>query len=322
MTLKSASVVISTYNNGKTLGNTIDSVLNQTLAPKEIFVIDDCGQDDVVEAIGDRLEHVTLIRHEHNKGVCAARNTGFNLATGDVLLHLDGDDQIFPDFLMSIIAILNKHPDASACFTEFKIVYGYTIPEMEPIPFDLSKPIEKCGPQEHLKDYIRVSGKCIPSFCVLRREAVIDMCEGGDLYNPVVKTTGDFEFFLRLFSVKTTVFYPGIGGHYLRRPGSLSEDKAVLWEDNMFAVETVLKSRVALQLSDKNLQALKAARGSYLRRKAKALKSAGKTSEAIRVLSEELKSHPDIKTLGQLVVTLMGFGGDKIKYEKEFWNSN
>jgi len=72
-----------------------------------IFVVDDRSPDQVaarVEELGD--PRVTLIRHEVNQGVGGAMRTGFRAALGarlDVIVKMDGDDQMDPAYLSQLV---------------------------------------------------------------------------------------------------------------------------------------------------------------------------------------------------------------------------
>jgi len=90
-----ASVVIPCWNAEKFVGDAIRSALDQTHANLEVIVIDDGSTDGsmgVVRSFGDR------VRWEAgpNRGACAARNRGLQLANGEVIQFLDADDQLHP----------------------------------------------------------------------------------------------------------------------------------------------------------------------------------------------------------------------------------
>ena len=98
------SVVIPTYNSGALLKQTLDSALNQTVAPGEIIVVDDGSTDSTPDWIkthyGDR---VRLIR-QRNGGVAAARNAGWRAASGEWIAFLDHDDVWYADKLERLLS--------------------------------------------------------------------------------------------------------------------------------------------------------------------------------------------------------------------------
>ncbi len=91
------SVMIPTYNRAHVLPRALDSVLNQTLSPKEIMVIDD-GSTDGTRTLLSRYTNIKIL-HQSNSGVSAARNRGIETALGQWLTFLDSDDEWLPDKL-------------------------------------------------------------------------------------------------------------------------------------------------------------------------------------------------------------------------------
>jgi glycosyltransferase involved in cell wall biosynthesis len=105
------SVIIPTYNRAEFLRSTITSVLNQTFQDFEIIVIDDASQDhtrEVVSSFGDK--RIRYIRHETNKRVAAARNTGVISSKGTYIAFLDDDDEWFPEKLQKQFDLLEACP--------------------------------------------------------------------------------------------------------------------------------------------------------------------------------------------------------------------
>lgn len=92
------SVVIPTYNFGGFVGAAIKGVLGQTRLPDETIVIDDGSLDNTEEIVGSFGNSVRYFRQE-NRGVCAARNKGVSLSTGDFVAFADADDIWMPEKL-------------------------------------------------------------------------------------------------------------------------------------------------------------------------------------------------------------------------------
>ena len=97
------SVYIPAYNVAEFLPQSIESLLSQTLPPDEILVIDD-GSRDTTPEIAARYPQVTLIRHEKNQGLAAARNTAFRSARNDLVASLDADCVADANWLASLAA--------------------------------------------------------------------------------------------------------------------------------------------------------------------------------------------------------------------------
>ena len=87
------SVIIPTYNRGRLILDSINSVLNQTYKNIELIVVDDCSTDnteEILKSINDsRIKYVKL---EKNSGACIARNKGIELSTGEFIAFNDSDD--------------------------------------------------------------------------------------------------------------------------------------------------------------------------------------------------------------------------------------
>jgi len=117
-----ASVVIVTYNRSHLVGGAITSVLNQTFQDYEIIVVDDASTDntgEIVRAFDDK--RITYIRHETNKKVASARNTGVQNAKGEYIAFLDDDDEWLPQKLKKQVDLLNSSPPlVGAVYTGFR----------------------------------------------------------------------------------------------------------------------------------------------------------------------------------------------------------
>jgi glycosyltransferase involved in cell wall biosynthesis len=108
------SVIIPTYNRAKSIGKTIDSVLNQTHKDLEIIIVDDNSSDNTKNVINSYLKsdsHIKYIRHSDNKGAPAARNTGIRNSTGKYIALLDDDDEWFPEKLAMQLRFFENLPD-------------------------------------------------------------------------------------------------------------------------------------------------------------------------------------------------------------------
>lgn len=102
------SVIIPVFNGEKYLAAALESVLDQSLRPAEILVVDDGSRDKSAD-IARSFSGVTLISQPH-RGLGAARNRGVRQASGNYLAHLDADDLWLPDKLAVQSEEFRKHP--------------------------------------------------------------------------------------------------------------------------------------------------------------------------------------------------------------------
>jgi len=111
------SIIVPIYNVSEYIIRCIDSVINQTYQNIECILVDDCSPDDSVKLAKQRLElyegviDFKIIHHEQNKGPSVARNTGTFASTGEYLYYLDSDDEITPDCIETLVALLEKYPN-------------------------------------------------------------------------------------------------------------------------------------------------------------------------------------------------------------------
>jgi glycosyltransferase involved in cell wall biosynthesis len=112
------TVIIPAYNAGRYLGQTIDSVLGQSVSCWELIVVDDGSVDDtasLAEAYACRHSRVRVVRQE-NSGVAAARNRGWREVSTDThsVIFLDADDVWEKDALAWLAKALRDNPNAVA----------------------------------------------------------------------------------------------------------------------------------------------------------------------------------------------------------------
>jgi GT2 family glycosyltransferase len=117
------SVVIPCYNSAAFLGECLRSVLAQDFAAWEAIVVDDCSTaDDPAPMVEDfRDARIRILRHSANRGLGAARNTGFEAAKADRVLPLDADDLLAPSFLRRLVSLLDSDPALDCAFTDFEL---------------------------------------------------------------------------------------------------------------------------------------------------------------------------------------------------------
>jgi glycosyltransferase involved in cell wall biosynthesis len=105
------SVVIPVFDGERFLGEAIESVLAQTLAPAEVIVVDD-GSSDASAAVGESFGPPARVIRARHRGVSEARNTGVTESAGELIAFLDADDLMKPDRLERQAAVLGEPPGA------------------------------------------------------------------------------------------------------------------------------------------------------------------------------------------------------------------
>lgn len=101
------SVVIPIYNISPYLRACLDSCINQTYRNLEIICIDDGSTDDCGQIVDEYAHKDSRFRviHKINEGLPSARKSGIDVATGEYIFHLDGDDNIPVDAISDLVKI-------------------------------------------------------------------------------------------------------------------------------------------------------------------------------------------------------------------------
>jgi len=109
------SIVIPCYNEKNTIEKVIEAVRNAPLHNKEIIVVDDCSQDGTQEVLKEKLSSMVdqIIYHPMNRGKGAALRSGFDAATGDIILVQDADLEYSPeDYAVLLEPLMSGKADA------------------------------------------------------------------------------------------------------------------------------------------------------------------------------------------------------------------
>lgn len=117
------SIIIRSYNRSYIIKDAIESALNQTYLDWEILIVDDGSTDNTGEIVAQYTnEKVRYIRHELNRGVGAACNTGIAAAKGEFIAFLDSDDFWKTDYLERQLNFFTQHPEIGAVFSDVEVV--------------------------------------------------------------------------------------------------------------------------------------------------------------------------------------------------------
>lgn len=99
------------------LARAVESVLQQTVQPFEIIVVDDGSTDNTAETIASKYPDITLLR-QTNRGVSNARNKAIHHAKGDWIALLDSDDEWLPLKLETQTAAIKAEPQFRLCHSD------------------------------------------------------------------------------------------------------------------------------------------------------------------------------------------------------------
>lgn len=99
------SIVIPVYNLEEYIGNTLQTILNQSVKNFEVIIVDDGSDDgslDVINSIGQKDSRIKVYCQK-NCGQANARNNGVNRSKGKFITFVDGDDLLKKDYLKIMV---------------------------------------------------------------------------------------------------------------------------------------------------------------------------------------------------------------------------
>jgi glycosyltransferase involved in cell wall biosynthesis len=139
------TVVTPSYNQGRFINQTIESVLSQNYPHLEYLVIDGGSTDDTVsilDSYGDRLSWIS----QPDSGQGHAINKGWRQGKGDVLAWLNSDDVYLPGAIRNGVDYLLRNPNISMVYGEAYHVAedGGLINRYPTEPFDVGRLIDTC----------------------------------------------------------------------------------------------------------------------------------------------------------------------------------
>lgn len=112
------SVIMPTYNCGKFIAETVESIQAQTYTNWEIVIVDDCSTDNTKEIVDELIAKDCRIKYyclETNSGAAVARTKSMELAEGEYIAFCDSDDLWMPDKLERQLAFMNENDYAFSC---------------------------------------------------------------------------------------------------------------------------------------------------------------------------------------------------------------
>ncbi len=221
------SVIIPAYNVEKYISKTLESLKNQTLRSIEIIIVNDGSTDDTRNVVINTLAGTDLewkLIDQENKGVSVARNIGLEIANGEYVHFLDGDDYVDSTFSEKLYQKAKCYNcDIVFCIfdqvsSDGKLLHSYD-------KFFISKVLKKIEtkPSEGqfvLKQYLNSKLHIWTGNAIYKREFLL---KEGLRYTPGCGNGEDVEFIVKaILKSERIMFVPELLSFYLMRESSVT----------------------------------------------------------------------------------------------------
>jgi glycosyltransferase involved in cell wall biosynthesis len=229
------SIVTCAYNAANYIDETIDSVLAQTFPDFELIIVDDGSSDHTVKVVNSYSDERIVLLEQENAGPAAARNTAIKHATGKYLAILDSDDLWLPNYLETMLGILNNDPKIDLAYpnAEYFGTPAWNGKKfMDKYPSTLPVTLEKI-----------LAGECRIFISSIFKREIVDTV---GVFDTSLKGSEDLDLWMRIcqggfrFSFTTEVL-----AKYRKRSDSLSSGSESFYR-NVIAAITKLKSTTKL----------------------------------------------------------------------------
>lgn len=226
------SLIITTYNRANLVTQAIDSVLSQTRAPDEIIVIDDGSSDDTQTVLSTYNPPVRVIRRE-NGGLSAARNTGLEYATSDLIAFLDDDDTLTPNSIEDRARFLEENSAIDVVYGEISIT---DLTENARVLFGAKTGIPA------------PSGNVFAAFAERNRRPVHafmfrrSVIERVGIFDTTLSCLEDYDFWLRVSAKSQFQYMPQVVGNYRFHGAQMTSLRRRMAETEITVRESILET--------------------------------------------------------------------------------
>lgn len=253
--MSKVSVIIPCYNYGRFLGETLESLFQQSYPHWEAIVVDDGSTDNTRDVAQHYIEKDARIKYvyQENQGLPSARNTGIENATGEYIQFLDSDDLLQIDKFKLQVAYLEKHPNVAMVYCGLRYFYDtdatvlYKTIERKNHTWHL----QKSGKGVDLLPFLVISCVIMPPMPMLRKSTMLK--EVG-MFTKDLKSCEDWEFWLRCAIANLEIYYldaPNTFSLMRIHKNSMTQNRKV-----MIPSMIELRKRINVHLPNSNIQNL------------------------------------------------------------------
>lgn len=204
------SIIMPSYNTGKFIAESINSVLAQTYTNWELIIVDDCSTDNtdaIVASFND--SRIQYMKNEVNSGAAVSRNKALKIAKGKWIAFLDSDDLWLPEKLEKQIKFM-KENNYQFSYTDYRIqLNGEWLPYVYYGPNIVTK--------RKMKNYCYFS-----TITVMYNREKIGLIQ----IIPVAKNN-DYAMWLKIIEKSYCYRLPECLSYYIKHEGSISSGSKI-----------------------------------------------------------------------------------------------
>jgi glycosyltransferase involved in cell wall biosynthesis len=144
------TIITPSYNQGKFIQETIDSVLGQDYPHLEYIILDGGSTDNTVDILQACTDPRLNWMSEKDNGQSAAINKGLRRANGEYLTYINSDDLLLPGTVKLIVNHFEEHPEADMVYGYCQLIdaSGSHLRLVKTLPFDLQQAVLGSPPMQ------------------------------------------------------------------------------------------------------------------------------------------------------------------------------
>ena len=235
------SIIMPSYNTGRYIKDSIESVRAQSYTNWELIIVDDCSTDNTDDVVGKYLadERIRYIKNETNSGAAVSRNRALREAKGKWIAFLDSDDLWEPDKLKDQIEFMEKN-NYHFSYTNYIEIDEGSLPNGKTVT----------GPK-------RITKHGMYNYCWMGCLTVMyDAEKVGMIQIEDIKKNNDYAMWLKVCKKANCYLFDKNLARYRKRSGSISNHgyaKLIKWHYRLFRSADNKNAIAAAFLTVRNL---------------------------------------------------------------------
>ena len=225
------SVIIPAYKAEATIHRALASILQQTMMPAEVIVVDD-GSPTPLSNVEEQYGHPVKLYRKKNGGAASARNFGIDRAQGDFIAFLDADDYWEPEKLERQLALHLKYPEIGFSFGSYWKQKSPIEKNPEKTLYDVSRFYPVAQPLTLIaSDAFRAATNAWTGTVMVSRSLL-----GTSRFPEQLRTAEDRDLWFRLIKGGITAYFNEPLATLVLEPGSLSRAQVSADYQNFISV--------------------------------------------------------------------------------------